>query len=175
MHMRRCTGFTLIEVVIFAGIVSVFFVIAASIMTASLRNMQTNERRLIASHLGRELEEWLRVQSEVEWGGSVCSAGCSTATSFTQRATKNSTPGGVTSYCFNSLPTGSTWPAHFSNSTPCGSSFSLNSAYKREVLFTSTSVGGYIGQVNATIVVSWQDLGVTKNVTIRTVLTQLER
>ncbi len=162
--MKNLNGFSLIEILVFLPIIGFFFITATSIVTVSFRNIRTNQNKILASHYARQLEEWLRAEKEINWGGnrfsSVCVAG-PTSCNFTENATKFS------DYCFNNLTIDS-W------GTPgvC-SGFDLNSAFKREL---SLSVPGttYISQVNVTITVSWREAGQNQNVKIQTVLSITE-
>ncbi len=171
--LKSTKSFSLVEVLVFTVIVSMFFVVAAAVTTGSLRNMKVNEHKLVATHYARQLEEWLRSEKERDWGGNQYSGACINATcNFTEQATKS----GLTSYnCFNSAVV-SSWPASYASSNPCGSTYALSSTFKRDVTFTSAPVSGYIGQVNVTITVTWVELGgVSNNVTIKTLFNQLEQ
>jgi type II secretory pathway pseudopilin PulG len=138
-------SFTLIEVLIFVTILSLFFVTAITITVVSLRNLKIQEHKILATRYAEELLEWLRGEKEVDWN------------LFT---TKSDT------YCFNSSPI-SSW----GNLGNC-SSYSLNNLYKREVVLTSYGIPPY--QVNVSITVSWQELGQTYQVPINTVFTVWE-
>ena len=175
-HSRRSSdmlikrdSFTLIELLIFFSILSVFFVLAASVVTVTLRNMKFNEHKIKAIHYSRQLEDWLRVQKEIDWGGDKCEGTCCfTTCSFTQRVTQ----GDLNSkFCFNSFPI-SEWPSP--NPPGCDGDYSLDSIFSREAQFVSTPVDGYISQVNATIIVSWLELDQLKNFTTKTVFSVFE-
>src|SRR3989344_2501113 len=162
-------AFSLVEVLVFTTILSFFFVTAASVVTVALRNMKFNEHKIIALHYSRQLEDWLRVEKEIDWGGSECSGSCcSSGCSFTQRVTQGSLS---PKFCFNISPI-SNWPA--ANPLGCYGAYSLGSTFSREVQFTSSPVGGYIGQVNAVITVSWLELGQQKKVITNVVFSILE-
>lgn len=140
-------SFSLVEVLVFTSIMSVFLVIAASVVTVSLRNMKFNEHKIAASHYASQLSDWLATQKEIDW------------IQFT---------GFAGTYCFNS-PNITSW----GSLGACGaSSYSLNSTYKREV--TLSNVGSPPYQVNVTITVSWQDLDENHKVQTKTVFSILE-
>ena len=61
---HKINGFSLIEVLIFISILSLFFVVAAAVTTASLRNMKINEHKILATRYAEELLEWLRSEKE---------------------------------------------------------------------------------------------------------------
>jgi len=141
-------SFTLIEVLIFVTILSLFFVAAAAITIASLRNLKVQEHKILATRYAEELLEWLRGEKEADWN----------------QFTTHSGP-----YCFNSSPIQmSNWPT--SGNCPTGSF--LNNLYKREVTLNPQGSPPY--QVNVSITVLWQELGQTYQVPINTVFTVWE-
>ena len=175
-HSRRSNdlfikrdSFTLIEVLIFVSIMSIFFVFAASVVTLTLRNLKYNEHKVKALHYSRQLEDWLRMQKEIDWGGDRCTGDCcSTSCNFTQRVTQGDSLN--SKFCFNSFPI-TDWPS----ANGCSGDYSLDSIFSREVQFSSTPTdGGYIEQVNATITVAWLELGQPKNITANTVFSVFE-
>ncbi len=148
MNQAKNNGFSLVEVLVFVTILSIFFVVAATITTASLRNMKINEHKILATRYGEELLEWLRGEKEADWNN------------FVNRSSINGT-----TYCFPNSPINN-WPTTTGN---CSSFNGLNpSIYKRE-LTLSTATGG--NQVNIFINVSWQEGSDTYSVPINTVFT----
>jgi len=149
----RDTGFTLIEILIFTAIVSVFFVVAAAVTAYSLNIMRTNENRLYATHYADEASEWLRNERDTtDWS-----------------AFSGSSPG---NYCMNSDILG--WVAG-----PCpttgGTSYALGSTYKRQFNrdVVLTSLEG--GSISSSVTVSWKDVnGNTLYVPINTIFAQTE-
>ena len=138
-------SFTLIEVLIFVTILSLFFVVAAAVTIASLRNLKVQEHKILATRYAQELLEWLRGEKEADWN---------------QFVTHNGT------YCFNySIITD--WGSRGN----C-SGYGLNNLYKREVTLTVQGNPAY--QVNVSITVSWQELGQTYQIPINTVFTVWE-
>jgi type II secretory pathway pseudopilin PulG len=139
-------SFTLIEVLIFVNILSLFFVAAVTIN--SLQNLKVQEHKILATRYAEELLEWLRGEKEVDWNQFINYRG---------------------TYCFNSSPIPmSNWPA--SGNCPTGSF--LNNLYKREVILNPQGSPPY--QVNVSITVSWQELGQIYQVPINTVFTVWE-
>jgi prepilin-type N-terminal cleavage/methylation domain-containing protein len=65
--LRYKQGFSLLEVLVFISILSVFFVTAISISISTLKTMQVNEHRIIATRYAEELMEWLRSEKESSW------------------------------------------------------------------------------------------------------------
>ena len=168
--LNKKESFSLIEVLVFTGILSVFFVLAASVVTVSLRNMKFNEHKIKANHYSKQLLDWLRSQKEIDWGGDQCSGNCCiSGCGFTQRVTQT---GLNPRFCFNDFPITS-WPAP--DASGCNGDYSLGSIFSREVQFSSSPVGGYIGQVAVRITVSWLEIGQPKSVTTNTTFSLLEQ
>ncbi|MCX7881306.1 MAG: hypothetical protein N2482_02205 [Patescibacteria group bacterium] len=133
-------SFTLIEVLVFVTILTMVFITAISLTVVSLRNIKVNEHKILATHYGEELLEWLRGEKEIDWN------------TFISRTAS-------ADFCFNNL----NWD--FDGSC----NYSLCSIFKRTASFTNISSGGYVYQVNISIIVEWQDLGNTYQVPINTV------
>lgn len=164
MLINKQNSFTLIEVLIFVTILSVFFILAMSAVTVSLRTLKFNEHKIKANHYSRQLEDWLRAQREINWGGNLC--GTCTAANFTEQITLDCTdPESICSakiFCFNDKDI-TDWPVE-----GFCSDFGLNSFYKREVEFSSDPEKGYISQVSAVIRTSWQEIGQLKSIVTNT-------
>ena len=60
-------SFTLIEVLIFVTILSLFFVVASAVTITSLQNLKVQEHKILATRYAEELLEWLRGEKEVDW------------------------------------------------------------------------------------------------------------
>lgn len=128
-------GFSLIEVIIFVSIMSVFFIMVLQMSTTSLATLKTSERRTYATRYAEEAIEWLSGEKEIDWDNT-----------FLPKAPLT-TP---TVYCFNGPMT--TWPA----AGAC-TGFTLNGFFKREVALSrqsNTTPGDF--QVTANVTVSWQ-------------------
>jgi len=138
-------SFTLIEVLIFVSILSLFFVAAASVTIVSLRNLKVQEHKILATRYAEELLEWLRGEKEADWNDFV----------------NHSSPLGST-YCFNLL----NW-----SSGEC-TNYGLNNFYKRWA--TLTSQGSPPPQVYISIIVEWRELGQIYQVPLNTVFTVWE-
>lgn len=145
-HQFYTKAFSLIEVLIFVSILSLFFITAATITTASLRNMKINEHKIIGVRFGEELLEWIRGEKERDWEAFLNLAG----------------PGNKT-YCFNtallSIPL----------EGAC-SGYDLNGIYKREAVLSAQSSS----QVNVSITVEWKELGSTYRTSLTSSFTSWE-
>ena len=60
-------GFTLVEVLVFISILSLFFITAAASVSLYLSHLKNNEYRILATHYAQELTEWLRLEKESNW------------------------------------------------------------------------------------------------------------
>lgn len=144
---QKDSGFSLIEVLVFVSILSLFFVAAATVVTVSLRNMKINEKKIVATRYAEDLSEWLRSERDVDW------------TQFVNNYADKT-------YCFNT-----DLPDWFSAMPPsaCNYSFSANN-FKRYATLTKISET----QVDVLLHVEWQDsigLGGTMQVPMATTFT----
>lgn len=142
-------GFSLVEVLVFVTILSLFFVAAMAVTTYSLRTMKTNQYKILAAHFAEEGIEWLRGQKEDDW------------TTFSAHDSSL----GSSAYCISNLD--------FSSSGECGENYTLGTPqiFKREVTLENIPDSSDPDQVNATVMVVWN--GGTE-VEIKTVFKLLE-
>lgn len=140
-------AFSLIEVLVFVTILALFFISAAAVVTASLRNMKLNEHKIIASHCAEELLEWFRGEKETDWDV------------FITKKVNNANNSEDNQICFNSQELISQ-PESFST-TDCDDS--LDSLYNRGAWFIKKGTT----QVDVFIKVSWKELGNTYSVPLR--------
>lgn len=158
----RTSGFSLIEVMLFATILSIVFVIAAAYVVNLLRVMKINEHRILATFYAEELREWLKSEREADWDA------------FAEKAT----PEGVT-YCFNSNLEINDTIASIGTNAPPAKFVSVNQAscgytgiggqnpaiFKREVKLTKENKTPPTW-VNAEITVMWMENGIENIVPI---------
>ncbi len=142
-HIRynyRNRSFTLVEVIIFIGILAIFFVTSAAIVTYSVQSMTKNEHKLIATQYAQNLMAWLRAQKESDW---TTFAGYGSTTGIT--------------YCFNedSIPLINPWtiPCAASAFGPSGSP----AIYNRTATLTTDNATPT--RVDVDIEVSWTETG----------------
>lgn len=153
-------AFTLIEILIFTAIVSVFFVVAAQVTAVSLSIMRTNENKIYATHYAEEASEWLLNEKDTtDWS------------TFTGHLTTSTT------YCMNSdsLLIAPAWPTTGTCPTSGGSEYALGAVYNRNFNrdIVLADIGG--GSISSTITVSWRDAnGNTLNVLLKTIYSQTE-
>ena len=137
-------AFTLVETLIFVTILGVFFVIAATVSVSVIRDMKFNEAKIIATRYGEEINEWLRMEKEID------------GNEFINKS--NNT------YCFNGdLSFSTSWPS----SGPCDSNdYSLAGKYKREVTLETSG-----NQIESNVTVSWRAFSETKQIIVQTIFT----
>lgn len=125
-------SFTLIEVLVFVSILSLFFVAAVTITTYMLRNLKIQEHKILATRYAEELLEWLRGKKEEDWNIFIGKADNTGKT-----------------YCFNETLS--------SNFPPEGSclEYSLAGYFKRETTLTLLNTT----QIKINITVKWIESG----------------
>lgn len=57
-------SFSLIEVLIFVTIMSLFFIVAIAAVTVSIRQMVASQHKILATHYAQELMQWLKDEKE---------------------------------------------------------------------------------------------------------------
>lgn len=142
-------GFSLLEVLVFTVILSLFFVTAMSVASFNLNNMKILEHKIVATRYAEEGIEWLKQEKEGGWSDFY---------------SKGSISGSF--YCLNSLD----WNSSFT----CDEDYGLGipSYFKREVLMRNS--GSPVNQVDATVTVYWKEGNNVLNVPLRTVFKLLE-
>lgn len=154
-------GFSLVEVLIFVTIFSIFFVLAASVVTTTLRMTKENQNRIRASHYAEDLKEWFEAERAINWGGASCGDPCSLPAnpSFTELVTQAD----PASFCFNDK-TITGWPTIGAG----GCLLDLDGQFRRIATFSAQSTAGYVNQVGVDITVEWKDGTEMHSVPLRT-------
>lgn len=172
-NLPQKQGFSLIEVLVFVSILSVFFVTAISVSVSSFKNLQYNEHKIIASKYAQDVVEWTRSEKETDWGGRLNAGG----NTFTEKVTQQGNAGNLyqTTFCFNTSPIVA-WPGTGACAStsfiPFNTGFSAG--YTRQVVFTSTVASGFVTTVNMQVTVQWYENGVTNQVPVNTLFTIYE-
>ncbi len=122
-------GFSLIELLVFISVLSVFFIAALSVSVYFLRNFKEQQYKIVASHLLEEGIEWVKFKKELDWNDFYL---------------KRSSNGNI--YCLNNLDL---------NIQGTCSSFDLGSPnfFKRELIIKT--IESY--KVEVSIYVYWPD------------------
>ena len=143
--MSKKKGFSLVEVLVFVTILSLFFVAAMAVTTYSLKNMKNQEYKIIASHLAEEGMEWVKSEKEGDW------------TDFSSKDT-----GAGTTYCLKDLNWDSPDPcADYPLGTPA--------IFKREIEIDNQA-GSPVSSIDVQITVSWTEGTTIFQVPVKTVL-----
>lgn len=139
MSIKR--GFSLIEVLVFVTILSLFLIVAASIITTSIRQNTAKINFLKATHYNQQLLEWIRSEKETDWS------------TFVSRGSAIGT-----FYCFTSdVPT---WSI-------ASCAYDLGGLFKRYAVIKT--VGSPVTQVEVAIGTDWQEGGNTNTTKLHTV------
>jgi len=155
--MRARKSFSLVEVLVFVSILSLFFITAVSITTFSIRNLKIQEHKILATRYAEEGIEWVKQEKEDGWQD------LPGVTGFSSRDI--STNGTGTSYCLNSNP------IDWSNQSNCSDIYSLGSPvgiFKR--VLTVTNSGTPVDSINANVTVSWKENNTVQSVVVKSVL-----
>ncbi|MEX1052549.1 MAG: type II secretion system protein, partial [Patescibacteria group bacterium] len=67
MSKKRNSGFTLLEVLVVLGILSVFLLAAITISIVSVRNLKSSENKLLGTRYAEGLMEWVRGEKDADW------------------------------------------------------------------------------------------------------------
>lgn len=143
-------GFSLIELLVFVTIFSLFFVVAVSIMAVSLNNLRMNEHKVVATRYAEELLEWMKGQKEENWNG------------FYARGSS-----GGSTYCFNNNALNWTVTGNCSSFNGVAGAPYAAKIYKREARITQASTF----QMNVVITVSWMEGSKLVSVPLNSTLT----
>jgi type II secretory pathway pseudopilin PulG len=149
--LSEVEGFSLIEVLIFVTIFSLFFIIAIASLTSSLRDMKINEHKILAVKYAEELIEWIKAEKEIDWNQFI-----------SQRMNK---------YCFNNQLSDN-WPTIGECASYNGISGVSPLIFKREAVLTYDD-SHY--QVDVTVTVSWVDLEKTYSIPLNSTMTLWEQ
>lgn len=149
---RQIEGFSLIEVLVFVTVLSLFFVSAIVVTTFSLKNMKSQEHKIIAAHLGEEGMEWIRSEKEADW---------------TVFASRGNTAGKT--YCVDG-------DLDWLTGNACAvSDYSLGQPpkFKREVYLKNS--GSPVNQVDVIVTISWKDASEVVSIPITAIYTTREQ
>lgn len=170
---KSTQGFSLIEVMIFASIISIVFIVAIAYVINLVRNMKINEHKILATYYAEDLREWLKSEKESDWDAFSQKAG------FDDGVTGGNDP---ITYCFNNdIRINHTigemeLDGDFPNQACTGYSGIINRSpliFKREVKLGKDSSSAPTS-VEAQIVVSWLESGTEYKVPINAKFTVWE-
>lgn len=155
-------SFSLIEVLIFVTILSVFLVASASIITISMHQNTLQINKLKAVHYNDQLFEWIRSEKEIDWNNVVTKA--------------TSLPSGSV-YCFCTEDMSwSTAPIEADQSNCCPTL--LSGIFKRYLTITTSTYAptGFTpsSQIEITIYGDWQEAGNSHSTKLHTLFSPWE-
>ena len=144
--MKNKKGFSLVEVLVFITILSLFFIVAVTITTFNIRNMKIQEHKILATRYGEEAVEWIKQEKEDDWQ---------------LFKTYGNPTGSAINYCLNSLD--------WNTKTDCGNNYTLGlpNIFKRVLIITNS--GNPVDSASVNLTTSWLENGVEQKVIIKTV------
>lgn len=144
-------GFSLVEVLVFVTILSLFFVTALTVTTFNLRNLKIQEHKILATRYAEEGMEWVKQEKEDDW----------------QNFTIHDDSTGTT-YCINVL----NWNTSNSSTLYDCNSYTLGNPvgiFNRSMVITN-SAGPPVDQVSVVMTVSWMDNNMKQQVILKSVM-----
>ena len=137
-------AFSLIEVLVFITILSLFFISAVTVTIFNLRNMKIQEHKILATRYAEEGNEWLKQEKEDDWQVFTTHTG--------------------TNYCLNSL----NWTSGL-----CGThSLGTPAFLKRDLIITNS--GSPVDRITTNLTVSWLENEVEQKIVLKSVFNLLE-
>lgn len=139
-------AFSLIEVLVFVTIISLFFITAVTITIFSLKNSKIQEYRILATRFAEEGIEWVKQEKEDDWQ------------LFT---TRDDSGGSGTTYCLNTLD--------WNNKTDCNEIYALGppNIFKRKLLIVNS--GSPVDIISTDLTVSWLENNVEHKIVLKSV------
>lgn len=145
--LRNIRGFSLIEVLVFITIISLFFITAVTITVFSLKNSITQQYRILATRFAEEGMEWVKQEKEDDWQVI---------------ALHDDSGGAGVSFCLNSLD--------WNTKTDCNGAYSLGppNIFKRVLIITNS--GNPVDRITVNVTVSWLENTLEQQITLKSVL-----
>jgi type II secretory pathway pseudopilin PulG len=146
LALKNVKGFSLVEAMVFISILSVFFISSMTIVVFILRNMKTQQYKILATRYAEEGIEWVKQEKEDDWQ------------LFSLR---DDSGGAGTNYCLNSLD--------WSTKTDCNDVYSLGppNIFKRVLVITN--FGNPTDRITINLTVSWLENGVEQKIILKSV------
>ena len=147
LSLRNRIGFSLIEVLVFITIISLFFITAVTITVFSLKNSKIQQYRILATRFAEEGMEWVKQEKEDDWQV------------FTLH---DDSAGPGVSFCLNSLD--------WNTKTNCNGIYSLGppNIFKRILVITNS--GNPANSIKVNVTVSWLENSFEQKITLKSVL-----
>lgn len=144
---KNINGFSLVEAMVFISILSVFFISSMTIVVFILRNMKTQQYKILATRFAEEGIEWVKQEKEDDWQ------------LFSLR---DDSGGPGTNYCLNSL--------NWATKTDCNDVYDLGppNIFKRVLVITN--FGSPTNSITTKLTVSWLENSVEQKIVLKSVL-----
>lgn len=150
-------SFSLIEVLIFIAILSVFMVTSASVITVSMHQNSLQINKLKATHYNNQLLEWIRSEKEIDWNSLEAKA----------------SPSSVYCFCDEALA----WTTAIGDKNNCCPT-PLSGLFRRYLTLTASTYAptGFssTSQIAVTIYTEWQGAGNAYSSKLHTLFSQWE-
>lgn len=156
--MNKTKAFSLIEVVIFIGILAMFFVTGMAVVVYSLQTMKVNQHKIVASQYAEQLSTWLRTQKEIDWNDFV--------SRYTMVYPVEST------FCFNTTLAQPSLPPPGSGCAMSDYGLGTPAIFKRWVIITRRDATP--SQIELDVTVEWKEGGNTYSIPFNTVVSRFE-
>lgn len=130
-------SFSLVEVLVFITILSLFFITAVTITTFNLRNLKVQEHKILATRYAEEGMEWVKQEKEDDWQV------------FTTHSSTN--------YCLNTLSWTEGQCADYVLGTP--------GIFKRDLQLANS--GTPVDTVTANLTLSWLENSIEQKVVLK--------
>ena len=145
--LRNIRGFSLIEVLVFITIISMFFITAVTITVFSLKNSKTQQYRILATRFAEEGMEWVKQEKEDNWQAL---------------ALHDDSGGPGVTFCLNSLD--------WNTQTDCNGIYSLGppNIFKRALIITNS--GNPVDSITVNLTVSWLENSFEQKIILKSVL-----
>ncbi len=154
--MRKFLGYSLYEVIVVLGVVSLVLIGIVSLATRSIRNSSFSQNNAMASKYAQEAIEWLRQERDKSWDNFY---------------SKASSSGNI--YCLRNL---NSWPSPSPNGCGINDFIEGTNNFYRESTLSLVSIDGPSSTiVNALVVVRWNDSQGTHSVRSATTFTYWNR
>lgn len=144
-------SFSLIEVLVFITIISLFFITAITVTVFSLKNLKIQEYRIVATRLAEEGVEWIKQEKEDDWQAFVL---------------HDDSGGSGSTYCLNNLD--------WNTKNDCNGDYSLGPPNIFRRVLTITNSGSPVDKVATNLSVSWLENGVEEKIELKSVFSLWE-
>lgn len=148
MNKKYKLSFTLIEILVFVTILTLFFLTAIVVTTYFLQTIKFQQYKIVATHYAEEAMEWLKSEKEKDW----------------EDFSSHDISGNGTTYCLNDL--------NFNVLSSCENYSLGNSLFKRELLIKN--IGSPVNQIEGIVTVYWKEKNYENKVVLKSIFNLIE-